>query len=529
VNGPAEMSFRIATPGRDAVRTVPIGHGQTVADLLEVAGFPLNTRCGQRGLCRGCEVTLYTGRVLARDRLLMGPQRVRTCQCEAFHDTVLNLYIPAANRLGHTPQITDTFSLAVVRGREALYPWTAAHPLGVAVDVGTTTIALILVNLRSGEVLTTVSGYNRQVEFADNVLSRIEYAAGGEVHRSELQRALVDRSLAPLLAEALRHERVESSLLAGIVITGNTTMLHLLTGADPTPLGVAPFRAAFLEGRALEAGALGWSGLDPACPVRLLPGLSAYVGADLTAGLFATGMVYKGRTALLVDVGTNGEIVLQQGGRRLACATAAGPAFEGSGLSSGSRAVEGAVCAISWDAARRAFTWRSVGEVPVGEEIGFCGSAYLGFLAEGRRGGLLTPRGRFDPEVWKTLAHERFIDAEGGKGILLAAGPARALKLTELDVALLLQAKAAIAAGILTLLELAGLGPEAVETLYLAGSFGRHLNLDHALACGLLPGFAPTRWRSSATVPWPGPSLPSATVPSGPRWRPRAPGPRSSS
>jgi uncharacterized 2Fe-2S/4Fe-4S cluster protein (DUF4445 family) len=211
---------------------------------------------------------------------------------------------------------------------------------------------------------------------------------------------------------------------------------------------------------------------------HLLPGAASYVGADVTAGALATGLVYDNGPSLLVDVGTNGEIVLKQGARLWACATAAGPAFEGAGLTHGVRATDGAIAHVWLDSG--VIRHEPIGTAP---PIGLCGTAYVDVLAQGRRAGLLNERGRF------TVAFaERTISWKNcGRALKIV----RDIVVTEADIAALLQAKAAIAAGILTLLERAGLTAADIKTVYLAGGFGMHLIREHAIGCGLLPGFVP--------------------------------------
>jgi uncharacterized 2Fe-2S/4Fe-4S cluster protein (DUF4445 family) len=223
-------------------------------------------------------------------------------------------------------------------------------------------------------------------------------------------------------------------------------------------------------------------------PLHLLPGIAAYIGADITAGVHATGMSYAPRPALLVDIGTNGEIVLQSSGRLHACATAAGPAFEGSGLRSGTRAREGAVSVIRLSLQPFQLDLDIIGNIPPARAVGLCGSAYLDLLALGRNHGLLTRTGRFDPAVWNRLPAANRAEDEGEKLLRLVPGNDHTL-IGEVDIALLLQAKAAIGAGIESLLTTAGLAAADVATLHLAGGFGMHLDVAHAIAIGLLPGF----------------------------------------
>jgi uncharacterized 2Fe-2S/4Fe-4S cluster protein (DUF4445 family) len=207
--------------------------------------------------------------------------------------------------------------------------------------------------------------------------------------------------------------------------------------------------------------------------------------------MVATGLLYDEGPALLVDVGTNGEIIAKVGDRLIGCATAAGPAFEGAGLSGGVRGVTGAIERVRLRAAPFGAECDIIGGGA--RPIGLCGSAYVDFLWEGRRIGLLGPNGRFNGEFSAQAGDAIAADEWGRKLRLHAQGAAGPIWISEVDVARLLQAKAAIAAGISTLLGLLGTTPAAVKTVYLAGGFGLHLSLEHAIGCGLLPGFVPAQ------------------------------------
>jgi uncharacterized 2Fe-2S/4Fe-4S cluster protein (DUF4445 family) len=268
-------------------------------------------------------------------------------------------------------------------------------------------------------------------------------------------------------------------------------MLHLLVGADPTPLGLAPFTPRFIAGKQVLARdiLLEKDGLAPDMPLQLLPGIAAYIGADITAGVYASGMVFDGAPSLLVDMGTNGEIVLQSGGKLTACATAAGPAFEGCGLRCGTRAREGAVSDLRLTLHPFQLEAETIGNIPLAQANGLCGSAYVDFLASARSGGLLAASGRFVAEAWEDLpANHRLIDDDVRALRLTGSNGEGELCVSEVDVALLLQAKAAIGAGIEILLETAGIRAADLGRVYLAGGFGMHLNVGHAIAIGLLPG-----------------------------------------
>ncbi|TVR48645.1 MAG: DUF4445 domain-containing protein [Puniceicoccaceae bacterium] len=476
----------------------PDGFGGSLATLLAERGFPLNTRCAQRGLCRGCEVDVRTGRLPLIAGGEAGPGRVKACQAGV---AAAELSVPPRSLLEHLPQVGETFRLDAPCGHRPLFePYPKKRDTGFAVDIGTTTVVVLVVDLVTGEPLGRAGAFNAQIRFGDNVLTRIDAAAGRPAVVEQLRRAVVDETIAPLLLRACERAGRPPARLAGGTVAGNTTMLHLLAGEDPAPLGVAPFTPRFLERRCLTAAEIGLvvetegGTLAPGTELHLLPGLAAYVGADIVAGILATGMAYDPEPCLLVDIGTNGEIVLQRDGRLTACATAAGPAFEGSGLRCGTRAREGAVSGMTLSETPFAVAVETIGGLPLVRSGGICGSAYLDFMAEGRRSGLLTDSGRFEPDFWIQIPEAWRQEDEDGRALRLGPAPRDGgLVIGEADVALLLQAKAAIGAGIETLLEATGLRAADIARIHLAGGFGMHLKLESALAIGLLPGLEAAR------------------------------------
>lgn len=483
-SGPAGQHRRIEIPAELLDRSL--------TDLLALHDIPLNARCGQRGWCRGCQVELRGGSLLAADGAEVLPGgMVRSCQMLLAANSRVVLGIPEHTRLGLAPQVGETFVIQVPFDLDPLFPVVPGRDTALAVDLGTTTVVVMVIDLTDGQVLARAGGFNAQIRFGDNVLTRIGAASSRDI-RQAMRRALVEETLGPLVVKACERAGRGLSRLVGGTLAGNTTMLHILADEDPTSLGIAPFTAQFLEGRVLTAADIGWQadGLDPVLPLQLLPGLSAYVGADITAGVYATGMIYDETPSLLVDMGTNGEVVLHAGGRLIGCATAAGPAFEGAGLTSGTRAQAGAVELIRLGMRPFALTLATIGGLPAAADAGVCGSAYVDFLASGRACGLLKENGRFDRNLWLEVPAEHRIETEDGYALRLAGtvggeGP----RISEVDVAHLLQAKAAIGAGIETLLEVAGIPAAGVGQVYLAGGFGMHIDVAHAVAMGLLPGF----------------------------------------
>jgi uncharacterized 2Fe-2S/4Fe-4S cluster protein (DUF4445 family) len=472
-------------------REIPVARDdRSLAEVLAAHGLPLNTRCGQRGLCRGCEVELREGALTTGSGTVSAPATVQACRARLTGQAVI--HIPARSRIEHRPQVGETFEIAVPYAHQPLFTPDPGHrDTAFAVDVGTTTVVVLLVDLVTGEVLSRAGAFNEQIRFGDNVVTRIEAARKPE-NLAAMQRAIVMETIQPLLLRACERAGRLLERITGGAIAGNTTMLHLLVGEDPTPLGVAPFTPRFIAGRQVSASDLKLvaGGLAPETPLQLLPGIAAYIGADITAGVFASGMVFDPAPSLLVDIGTNGEIVLQSGGKLTACATAAGPAFEGCGLRCGTRAREGAVSDLKLTLNPFQLETETIGNVPLARSNGLCGSAYVDFLATARSSGLLGVAGRFQPAAWESLPDQNRFTADGERALRLTeTNGAGALRISEVDVALLLQAKAAIGAGIEVLLESAGIRAADLGRVYLAGGFGMHLNVAHAIAIGLLPGF----------------------------------------
>jgi uncharacterized 2Fe-2S/4Fe-4S cluster protein (DUF4445 family) len=469
----------------------------TLADLLAANGHALNARCGQRGLCAGCLVDLVEGQFTdAGQKATVPAGPVKSCRLRVVGDGVVRVRIRPTARLGLGAQISESFFSDVPFAFDPLIQPEAGRDTGIAIDLGTTTVVVLLADLTTGEILSRAGGFNAQIRFGDNVITRIGAAASAET-RAEMRRTLIEETIAPLVRTACQRAGRDPSRIAGGTLAGNTTMLHILANEDPTPLGIAPFTPRFLKARTMDAAELGI--LDECgnpLPLHLLPGLAAYLGADISAGIHAAGMLLDESPSLLVDMGTNGELALCAGGRLTGCATAAGPAFEGGGLSCGNRACAGAISRIHL----QPDPWEIRCEIIGGDKTaaGICGSAYIDFLARGRACGLLGENGRFDTETWLSLPEHLRGVRDGVRAVLTTGpdGPA----ITEIDIAHLLQAKAAIGSGIETLFADARISATDIGRVYLAGGFGMHVSVPHAIAIGLLPGFDPDRVRVSGNT-----------------------------
>ena len=349
---------------------------------------------------------------------------------------------------------------------------------GVAFDVGTTTLVGTLMNLRTGMAASVRSTLNGQAPFGADVISRISHGMNGPEAIGELQHAVV-ATMNAILEELYRETGVTAEQTYEAVVVGNVTMLHLLLGVDPSPLSMSPFTPAFMDQLAVEAREIGLR-VHPHGYVQTLPALGAYVGADIVAGVLATGVVREDRLRVFVDVGTNGEIVLGSAQRALATAAPAGPAFEGSQIKCGMRATIGAIEGVQLS--------ERVELQVIGGDVraeGICGSGLVDAVAQLLVAGLMDHSGRLRTrdDVPNQPLRDRLIDVDGVRAFLLADG----VYLTQRDIRELQFAKGSIATGIKVLMDILGVRAEDLDEVLLGGSFGSYLNPESAKIIGLVP------------------------------------------
>lgn len=470
-----------------SVPRVVAAEKHSLAETLVDAGVHLNTRCGRQGKCAGCTVDLVCGsfRFDADRNAIAAPARIKSCLGRLAPGVGAVVSVPVRSLIETQAQIGTSFRVhAPPRHQPAAACIADREDHGLAIDIGTTTVVVALVDLHTGGITSQAAALNRQVEFGDNVVTRIQLASD-PVQRERLQEAIVQRTLAPLIRTACDQACIAPGRIIAVTVAGNTTMLHLLVGADPTPMGTAPFLPQFIGQQAVPAVELGLEMLSRSAMVHLLPGFSAFVGADIAAGCVCCGLAGDPRPALLLDIGTNGEILLQAGGRLFGTATAAGPAFEGGRLECGTRAAPGAISHVKMTSHRCS---PLIETIPGSTETtGLAGSAYLDLLAQGRECGLIDERGRFTTR-WDELPAGHRWERPPLRGLMLRADDEMSV-VTEADIAQLQQAKAAIAAGIITLLQRASLAPSDIHRVFLAGGFGQYLDPESAIRSGLLPGF----------------------------------------
>ena len=332
-------------------------------------------------------------------------------------------------------------------------------PLGVAVDIGTTTVALHLIEVDTGEKLATMSGVNAQTPFGADVSSRIRYCAAKGHEKLTM---LIREQVATMIMRACISTGTETKNIEYITIAANTIMQHIAAGYSPVSMGAAPFTTLSLFGEELPL----WDELPVArnTLIYYTPAITAYVGGDITAGLLAARFEDVQSPAIFLDIGTNGEIVLKHNGTYYCCATAAGPAFEGAEISMGMVAEKGAIDYVKW---YNKPVFSVIGNV---KPRGLCGSGLLDTLAVLLDIEAVDETGRLNKDKF-------WLTAEEDDGVYITAGDIRQLQL----------AKAAIAAGIQVLLHFAGISEADVKNLVLAGGFGTFMDLNSAARIGLFP------------------------------------------
>ncbi len=479
------MPLHIQTGARRT--SIAVDARPTLAQLLETAGIHLNLRCGSEGVCGGCRVLLGAGTFRTDGQTLTLPagsqHEAFACQTHVI-STDAEVTIPPASLLEQHGQIVSDFHAPQHIPQAAI---ASDAPLAAAVDIGTTTVALVLLDPATGHILARASKYNQQIRKADDIASRISFCRTEQEVRV-MQDLVIQQTINPLLEEACAAANVKVDRIQRFATAGNTVMEHLFLGLPVESIGRLPFNAVRHIHPACEAGALGLA-MAPRGRVEVVPSVAGYIGGDITADIHAAHLLARGGESVLVDVGTNSEIVYALDGKLLACATAAGPAFEGAGLLHGRRAAHGAIEHVRCDAALH-FQCDVIG----GDKAdGICGSGIIDFLAEAFRFGLLNAHGRYDVERLKRAG--RYAHSQLGRGhshacILVPAAESasgHALVVTERDIEQVLKAKAATYAGLKTLLTMQGRSVREIPRFVLAGGFARHINLANAVTLGLLP------------------------------------------
>lgn len=371
-----------------------------------------------------------------------------------------------------------------------LEPGKSGKPAyGLAVDLGTTTVATSLLELEKGKIVDMAGTYNKQATYGSDVISRIIYADENQDGIETLQRAAVN-TVNELIEGLLIKNGLEQSDISVMVLGGNTVMTHMFMGLTASYLRLEPYVPGAVKFPAIKAGQLD-IGINPDAPIVTIPSVASYVGGDITAGVLATMLTHSEELTLFIDIGTNGELVLGNNEWMVACSCSAGPAFEGSGISCGMRAMDGAIDWIEIDDTSFEVQCRTIGCM---KPVGICGSGLIYSLSEMMEAGIIDRAGQINEKI---SSHRIRKSQEGLEYILVFAeesGSSQDIVITENDIKNLLRAKGAIFAGIRTMLHEVQLNVEDIDRVYIAGGFGNYINITDAINIGLLPDLHPDRF-----------------------------------
>ncbi len=353
--------------------------------------------------------------------------------------------------------------------------------VAAAIDIGTTTVTMVLCDLETGKILAKGSSGNGQIRYGADVINRIIESAkpGGE---KRLQDAIVQETLNPILANLCKTAGIDPRSILRVAIGANTTMNHLLLGVDAQPIRMEPYIPSFFRWPDLKAGDLGLTA-NPAATVRIAPNIGSYVGGDITAGTLASGIWDQDEMSLFIDLGTNGELVFGNRDFLMSCACSAGPAFEGGDISCGMRATDGAIEAAVLDDVTLEPTLTVVGSQ---KPVGICGSGIIDIISELYRTGAINARGQLVRENARIRR-----DAHGmGRYVLCEAADSdtgREIAINEVDMDNFIRAKGAIFSAIDILLQSVDMTVDCIEKIYVAGGIGSGINMKNAVNIGMLP------------------------------------------
>lgn len=435
------MPGKIHIQQNNIKRAISVNVGDNLLEALSANGVFINSPCGGQGTCGKCVVNTHTGKLLA----------CKTIIDDNFFDTEI--------------QLPDTGDMQILSAYENMHPASCDResplPYGIAIDIGTTTLAFELLNMADGTSVAVHSRVNNQREFGADVMSRIAHAVAGA--QSKLN-AYIIKDICMGIMHIIDKSGVSEKEISLVTITGNTTMLHLLLNLPCDSLGVAPFTPVFIGIKTCGFKELLKSDLLN-CDVMILPGISTFVGADISTGMICAGWPNISGNNLLIDLGTNGEMALFSKDKVVVTSTAAGPAFEGGNISMGIGSVSGAIAKVSYLHEKNVFSYETIDN---SSPIGICGTGVVDISAELTRHGLVDETGLIESEEDAVcIAPEIFF--------------------TQRDIREIQLAKSAIRSGIEILLDIAGVNYSQLSTVFIAGGFGHKINLNNAVMLGLMP------------------------------------------
>ena len=488
-----EVTFKVQD-GADVI--IRAAARDNLLELARRAGIDIDAPCGANGVCGKCLVRVVSGDVTSEPSRHIGDEAYaagwRLACCSAIDGDAL-IEVPASassfktgiqtaglaskqEQALYSAAIGAIFSAGVERGCEETGP-------GAAIDIGTTTVAAALLDLQTGELLSKSSAGNAQIRYGADVINRI-IASTREGGRAALRAAILDETLIPLISELSADAGVALSDMTRCVVAGNTTMEHLFLGEDAESIRLEPYEPAFLEKTGLTAQ-------DAGLPFRigsrliLAPNVGSYVGGDITSGVLTSMIWDMDGLHLLIDLGTNGELVLGNRDFLLCCACSAGPAFEGGEITCGMRAAAGAIESVRIDADTMT---PALGVIGDGKTLpaGICGSGLIDLVAELFRCGLIDASGKFTGVSGRVRR-----DEYGGASYIVAfaheSAAGRDIVIDETDIDNFIRAKAAVFSAIRAMLNSLDMTVEMLDSVQIAGGIGSGIRISNAVTIGMLP------------------------------------------
>lgn len=465
-------------------RRMTVTEGTTLLQAAREGGFNLEAPCDGRGSCGKCRVRV-SGQVAVPDE---------------FEAGLLGNLLHTGSRLACRTKVYGPVQAEIVStGRETFVALTEARSsqwifdppvrnrcqaglpcYGIALDIGTTSIAAELIDLVNGKSLGVEACLNPQTAYGGDVLTRISFAAE-HANGTQMLQAKVVEGIGTLIERLTAVHSIGSEDIYEMIVAGNTTMLHLFLGVSPRSLAQAPFRPVFTQQVDMSPAKAGLH-MAKGGVITLLPSAAAFIGADIVAGLLAVGRCFYSRTALFIDIGTNGEIVASKNGKLVATSSAAGPALEGMNISCGCRAETGAIEAVAINDNYNI----NIEAIGTASLRGICGSGLIDLVAELVRCGLIEPNGRFaQKNKLPTVLASRLVDVNERSAFMVSEEGR--IYLSQKDVRQVQLAKGAIAAAIAFLLQKLDIAYADLEEVLVAGAFGAHLKPSSLIGIGLLP------------------------------------------
>jgi uncharacterized 2Fe-2S/4Fe-4S cluster protein (DUF4445 family) len=428
-------------------RTVYVLPGTKIIEAAAMAGVIIDTPCGGAGTCKKCKIAIIEP----------SGDRVDCLACQRTIDKNTTIEVPQNSlMLGPGKIVVDSEIVhKIIPDRKC----ENGECFGVAVDLGTTTLAASLVNLKDGAEIAVMGSHNPQISNGDDVISRIKFSIENSEGLANLQKAVI-RQINSMIDHLCKKAGIKRQDVLEISVAGNTAMQHLFRGIEPSPLAQLPFEPNWRGGESVKASELDIH-INPQGVIYIFPVIGGFVGGDISAGMLAVDLLNQPQPLLMIDIGTNGEIVLVKDNKIFAASTAAGPAFEGAGISCGMRAMNGAIEKVKFE--NNKFVCNVIGDT---KPVGICGSGLIDMMAEFLNAGVVDCTGRMNSEEIEL---------------------APKVKITQRDIRQIQLAVGAIRAGISIMLKKADIKPSDLKHVLVAGGFGSFIRRNHAQRIGLLP------------------------------------------